>query len=149
MGQGGAGRRRTFVYRHRLRWGDIDPQGVVFYARFLSFFDDAWTEMLRAAGLDYRRLREEGAFDVHVVHGEIDWRAPARHDEVLAIAAAVSRWSRASFDVRFRARVGRTTVCEAVLTYVSVDPATLAVRPVPEAVRRALEAMSAPTRSAP
>ncbi|HEY8491947.1 MAG TPA: thioesterase family protein [Dehalococcoidia bacterium] len=130
--------RRRFGYRYRVRFSDCDAQGVVYHPRYLYLIDDAFTEFFRWAGLDYIGMRRDGLFDVQVVRAVIDWKAPARLDEVITITAGVPRWGRSSFDILYRVSRGRTPLAEAVVTYVAVDPATLESRPVPEAVRAAL-----------
>ena len=38
-----------FRHRIRVRWNECDPQGVVFNANYLAYFDVALTELWREA----------------------------------------------------------------------------------------------------
>jgi acyl-CoA thioester hydrolase len=52
---------RVFRHRLRIRYGECDPQGVVFNANYLAFFDVIITEFWREAIGDYNAMIEDGA----------------------------------------------------------------------------------------
>ncbi|HXD55468.1 MAG TPA: thioesterase family protein [Solirubrobacteraceae bacterium] len=79
-----------FVHELRVRYGECDPQGIVFNANYLSYFDVAFTELWREAVGPWQGLVERG-IDAVVAHAELDFRAPARFDDVLALTARVVR----------------------------------------------------------
>ena len=79
----------------RVRYGDTDQMGVVYYANYLRYFEVARAEWLRAGGLPYRVIEEEGAL-FPVVEAHVRYRSPARYDDDLAIACWPSRLGAAS-----------------------------------------------------
>src|SRR6185437_13355812 len=75
-----------FVHELRVRYGECDPQGIVFNANYLLYFDVAFTEMWREAVGPWLQMVERG-FDAVVAHAELDFRAPARYDDLLSLPA--------------------------------------------------------------
>lgn len=84
--------------RVRVRYSEIDGQNIVFNGHYLTYADIGVTEYFRALGEG-----QPGPFfhqygtDIRETHCEIDYHAPARLDELITIAARISRFERASF----------------------------------------------------
>lgn len=79
----------------RIYYEDTDAGGVVYYANFLKYFERARTEHLRERGLDVAAYARVGILFV-VAHVEIDYRLPARYNDVLDIETEIVDFSRAS-----------------------------------------------------
>jgi acyl-CoA thioester hydrolase len=92
---------RRFVHRLRVRYAECDPQGVVFNAHYLTYFDLSITELWRAACGSYGAMLERGV-DVVVAEAQLRFRAPARFDELLALEIWVARLGRTSITSRHR-----------------------------------------------
>lgn len=133
-----------FTHRLRVRYAEIDGQGVVFNAHWLTYFDDACTRFMESLGFgpDFW-IRE---FDVMLVKAVLEWSGSARFDEWVEIAVEPVRIGTKSFDLRYRAAAAGRRACEATITYVSVTPGTTTSVAIPEPVRAALAARrAAPT----
>ena len=119
-----------FRYYTRVRYQDCDAQAVVFNARYGDYVDLAITEFLRASfpGRD----PFDGSFEVQVVRQLIEWKAPARFNDVLEISVQVARFGTTSFTVAFDLRVAGTpdTIVTAQLVYVAVNGETWKKRPM-------------------
>jgi acyl-CoA thioester hydrolase len=130
-----------FRYYLRVRYQDCDAQHVVFNSRYSEYADLACFEFLRAAlprptdGLD-------GTFEIQVVRQVIEWKSPARLDNVLEVSTWVSRIGTTSFTlVAEMRRAGEPTVLATTeTTYVRVDPETFGKHPIEPDMRAALEA---------
>lgn len=128
-----------FTVLLRVRYGECDAQGVVFNARYGDYADVAITEFFRAVVGPWQRLLDQG-LDAQVVRMATDWTAPARHDEVLALAVEALHVGTTSYAMRVtmtEAGSGRA-VAVTELVYVLVDAARHVKIPVPEWLRRAL-----------
>ncbi len=79
-----------FVHELRVRYGECDPQGIVFNANYLLYFDVAFTELWRAAVGPWQEMAERG-FDAVVAEAHLRFRAPARYDDVLQLRARIAR----------------------------------------------------------
>lgn len=87
-----------FRFRHRVRYGECDPQQVVFNARFGDYIDIGITEFQRVLFGGIQGLNALG-IDMMVVKQTKEWRAPARFDDVLEQAIRVTRVGTTSFTV--------------------------------------------------
>ena len=81
------------VHRFRLRvyFEDTDAQGVVYHANYLNFAERARTEFLRSAGLGQEALRRRDGLGFAVTRCAIEYRAPARLDDLLEVRTALGR----------------------------------------------------------
>jgi YbgC/YbaW family acyl-CoA thioester hydrolase len=80
----------------RVRYGECDPQGVVFNAHFLAYFDIAITELFRAAfGTlgDYQAMADRGVEFV-VAEAGLRYHRPAHFDDELTLETAITRLER-------------------------------------------------------
>ncbi len=93
------------VHRFTLRvyYEDTDFSGVVYHANYLRFLERGRTEMLRDLGIDQAALFSgEGALAFAVARLEIDFRRPARMDDLLAVETGVAEVGGASLLLRQR-----------------------------------------------
>ena len=74
---------------YRVPYADTDQMGVVYYGNYLTIFERARNELMRASGYTYKRCEEEG-FMLPVIHAELDYRRPAKYDDLLEVTAWVS-----------------------------------------------------------
>ena len=81
----------------RVYWEDTDAGGIVYHANYLRFMERARSEWLRAAGIDQRSLKETERLQFAVVDMQIEWRRPARYDDLLTVTAELAERGRASF----------------------------------------------------
>lgn len=72
------------VYQHRVRYRECDPMGVVYHAHYVDYFEAARTEALRAHGLPYKQLEDDGVI-MPVVEMHVRYRQPARYDDLLDV----------------------------------------------------------------
>ena len=69
----------------RVRYAETDQMGVVYYANYLVWFEIGRVEVLRALGLEYRRLEIEHQCLLPVVEATCRYRSPARYDDQILI----------------------------------------------------------------
>lgn len=83
----------THTLYQRVYYEDTDFSGLVYHARYLHFLERGRTDYLRCLGVEQSSLinvDEEGL--VFVVHRmEIDFRAPARMDDVLRVETVTEK----------------------------------------------------------
>ena len=94
--------KRVFVHHIRPRYAEVDAQGVVFNAHWLTYFDESQTRFFEALGLR-PKVAFFTDFDVMVVKAVIEWQGPAGFDDDVAIAVRVPRLGTASFDIEYTA----------------------------------------------
>jgi acyl-CoA thioester hydrolase len=132
-------RRPPFKYSalNRVWFSDTDAQGVVYYGRYLPYFDHARTEYHRHLGGD---LGPGGAeFVMRAL--QVEYLAPARFDELIEAFVRVSRIGRTSVTYECAAYrlPDETLMVQASQTLVLVD-ASHRPTPVPESFRATIRA---------
>ena len=144
------GRRREiapFRYYLRVRYIECDAQKVVFNSRYSEYVDVSINEFLRAIGVLAGFL--DGDLDFQLVKQTVEWKAPARYDQVLELSIAVTRLGTTSFTVgtAFRIagddRVDDRVIATVETVYVLVDARTLTKLALPDSLRAALQAGAA------
>ena len=74
----------TYSHKLRSRYGETDQMGYVYYGRYLEYFEEARTEMIRSIGYPYTRLEQSGIM-LPVIHTEVDYKAPVYYDELMTV----------------------------------------------------------------
>ena len=100
----------------RVRWAEVDLQGVVFNGHYLTYCDVCVTEYWRA----------------------LEYHAPARYDEELEVCGRTARLGTTSlvFEVgMFRRERATNPLIEAELVYVNTDPSSRTTQPLPAQLR--------------
>jgi acyl-CoA thioester hydrolase len=135
-----------FRYYLRVRYVECDAQKVVFNSRYAEYVDVAMNEYLRAIGILDQFFT--GDLDFQLVKQTVEWKAPARYDQVLELSMRTTRLGTTSFTVSVEFRIaGDDRIIVTVETvYVLMNASTLTKRPIPDAVRNALTA-GAPGRT--
>ena len=137
-------RRPPFRYSAlaRVWFSDTDAQGIVYYGRYLPYFDHARLEYHRHLGL-LGLWHGEHEFVMRAV--SVSYEAPARFDDLLEVftrTAHVGRSSVTADCAAYRVADDRL-MCTAKLTLVLVDLSTRRPTPVPDEYRTAVSAFEA------
>jgi acyl-CoA thioester hydrolase len=104
----------------RVRYGECDPQGVVFNAHFLAYFDIGITELIRAAFGSYQAMVDRGV-DLVVGEAGLRYYRPAHFDEELTLQVAVARLGTTSITTSYRLLRGAELLVDGTLRHVAVD----------------------------
>ncbi len=131
-----------FIHELRVRYGECDPQGIVFNANYLLYFDVAFTELWRAGVGPWQEMVERG-IDAVVANANIDFRAPARYDDVLALQAQVTRLGRTAITTEIDVMRGEELLVAGRLRHVCVSTDTWQKTELPDWVREGLQPFAA------
>ena len=123
----------------RVSFSDTDAQGVVYYGRYLPYFDNARLEYHRHLGL---QAYWQSAREFVMRSLEVTYEAPARFDELLDVHVRTTTIGTSSVTVEGAAyRVDdHRLMCTARMTLVLIDVMTRRPVRVPEEYRRAIAA---------
>jgi acyl-CoA thioester hydrolase len=138
------------------RYAEVDQQGVVFNAHYLTWFDEACTGFLDHVDVTYPQLIASGR-DIQVVHSEIDFAGPVRWRDSVRVEVHCERIGSTSFTLGFNVlcRDGdgpdteERTAVRGHNVYVVVSTDDWAKRPIPAVLREALTSVERQGHSAP
>ncbi len=121
----------------KIYYHDTDCGGVVYYANYLKFLEEARTEFLESRGVFVKKLAEEGVLFV-VARQEIDYKLPAFYGDALDITAYTVNCSRAKIEFGYSIKNQKgEVVAEAKTAMVCVDR-NVKPRSLPDEVRAAV-----------
>ena len=128
-----------FCHPFRVRYSEVDPQAVVFNARYLDYADLGVTEYWRALGISF--APGENFFEVHVVKATVEFRAPIRYDEQVEACVRTTRIGRTSVTTQLEIHGAGREDLRAVIeeVQVHVDLKTGRPQPVPDWVIERME----------
>lgn len=126
-----------FVHPLRVRYGECDPQGIVFNANYVAYFDVVLTELWRAAFGSYAAMTDRG---IDMVVGEVNARflGSARFDDELELALSVVRLGTTAMTCAIDVLRDGEVLVAGTIRHVFVEAATMGKTPIPEDVREAL-----------
>ena len=87
-----------FYIEKRVYYHDTDCGGVVYYASYLKYFEEARTEHLRNIGIDVAEYAAKGSLFA-VVHLDVDYKCPARYGDVVRVSAGIETIGNASIHI--------------------------------------------------
>jgi len=134
-------RRFKFSTTHRVGFSDTDAQGIVYYGRYLPYFDRARVEYHRSLGLLGLEVGKEGnEFVMRAL--TVEYHAPAVFDDLIEVYVRMARIGRTSATYELAAYRARDDVLlvTASQTLVLVDLQERQAVPIPESYRETIRA---------
>ena len=86
----------NYFFSFRVRYSEVDAQGIVFNAHYLTYFDSAMTEYLRHIGHDYQKEVERSNEDFHTVKTLVEYIKPILFDQIIDVCIRVEKIGRSS-----------------------------------------------------
>ena len=78
----------SFEYDIRVRYGETDQMGYVYYGQYASYYETARVESMRHLGISYKQMEENGVI-LPVRENHSYFIKPAHYDELLTIKTMV------------------------------------------------------------
>ncbi|MEO6391025.1 MAG: thioesterase family protein [Pyrinomonadaceae bacterium] len=131
---------KKYSIDERVRWGDVDAAGIIFYGAYIRFFEFAETELFRSVGLPYSVMFDELDVWLPRVHLECDFKLAAKLDDMLHVSVYVGKIGNSSLrlDFEVRRRGEEPLVATAHFVLAAVQRETFAKVPVPDELRNRL-----------
>ena len=137
---------RQFRVQERVRWSDVDASGIILWSAYTRLVELAETELFRAAGFPYATLWDRLDIWLPRVQFHLDYRSPARLDDLLDTEIWVVRIGRSSIRFEFAmSKAGAEVVAEGYLVIVAIRRADATSVEVPKPLVEGL----APYRTGP
>src|SRR5438445_8969860 len=84
----------------RVRYAETDRMGLLHHANYLVYFEQGRTELLRASGVSYKDLEDQG-FLLVLTRMQVRYRRPARYDDLLTLRTTVLRTTSVKIEHRY------------------------------------------------
>lgn len=127
----------SFFNPFRVRYSEIDGQGVVFNAHYLTFYDTTITEYFRALNYDQYADAKKTGMDFHVVKSVVEYKSPIRFDAEIEVGARVARIGSSSmtFELAIFLKDSADLMATGEVVWVNTDQSTHRPAPITTEVR--------------
>jgi acyl-CoA thioester hydrolase len=130
-------------FRHplRVRYCEVDCQGLVYFAHYATYCDIAIHEFFRSLPYDYTEVRRTTGTDFNMVRATVEYRRPLRFDEAFEVEIRLGRLGRSSLTFRPALFAAGEAEPRAIAELVSVhaDQTSMRAVPLPERLLGLLE----------
>jgi acyl-CoA thioester hydrolase len=72
----------------RVRYGETDQMGYVYYGNYAQYFEMGRVEWLRNLGISYKRMEDSGIM-LPVLNLNVDYKKPAKYDDLLTLTTTL------------------------------------------------------------
>ena len=140
-----------FHFPLRVRWSECDRQGIAFNGSYLTYLEVAQAEYYRNLGFSIYQVAERGYFDTATVKVLLEYKAPARVEELLDIYTRVSRIGATSItmEVEIYREASDVLLTTIQAVYAGYDSKIGATKPVPPDLRQVVEHFEATGEALP
>jgi acyl-CoA thioester hydrolase len=125
----------AFFFPIRVFYEDTDAGGVVYHSNFLNFCERARTEWLRHLTIGRERLQNEFGLMFVVRRATIDWRRPARLDDLLMVETRLSGMGKVRMSLIQTITRDATLLATISIEVVAVSVADFTPMLLPQALR--------------
>ena len=116
---------------------ECDAQGIVFNGAYMDYLEVGQSEYYRNLGFSIYKIAAQGYFDTAVVKVEIEYKAPARVDDMLDLHVRVSNIGNTSLtlNIEIYQNHSETLLTTIQAVYVGYHADSGNTRPVPDEMR--------------
>lgn len=125
-----------FFIEKKIYYHDTDCGKVVYYANYLKYLEEARTEFFSSCSIDLKRLAQQGILFV-VAKVDIDYKAPAKYQDILRIYCEVAHVKRAAIEFINTIKRDSTVISQAKIVLVCVGE-DFKPRSIPEDIKKLL-----------
>lgn len=122
----------------KIYYHQTDCGGVVYYANYLKFLEEARTEFFESKGIFIKELVKQGVQFV-VARQEIDYKAPAFYGDTLSIDTRLNEVGGVKLDFAYEIKNQEGQIVSAARTVMVCVNGNLKPQAIPEEVRNKLE----------
>jgi acyl-CoA thioester hydrolase len=84
----------------RVRYGETDRMGYLYYGHYPEYFEVSRTDMIRSLGLSYKEIEDMGII-LPVRNLKVDYKIPARYDELLRVKSCLMKLPEIKLDIDY------------------------------------------------
>ncbi|MGH7541289.1 MAG: acyl-CoA thioesterase [Gemmatimonadota bacterium] len=126
----------AFETRFQVRFGHVDPAGIVYFPRIFDYLHDVFEEMWeRHVGTRYYNVLLDQRVGFPLVHCDVDFRSMMRFGDRPAVRVTCFRLGNSSLGLRYLIRKDERVCVDARLITVCVNTDSMASLRIPDEFR--------------
>ena len=89
-------------YDHKVKvyYRDVDKMGIVYHSRYLEYFEESRTELLKSIGLSVTKIENTGIM-LPVISSHCEYFKGAHFEQGLVIKSSISIFQKAKLDIDY------------------------------------------------
>lgn len=116
----------------RVRYGETDRMGYLYYGNYPEYFEVARTDMIRSLGLSYREIEDSGII-MPVRSLKVDYKLPAKYDELLKVKSCLNKLPEVKLDIDYEMyNEAGAMICTGNTVLAFVDAKSRRIRRAPD-----------------
>jgi acyl-CoA thioester hydrolase len=128
----------SFDSKLRVRYGETDRMGYLYYGHYPEYFEVSRTELIRSLGLSYREIEDRGII-LPVRNLTVEFKRPALYDELLLVRSFIRKMPEVRLDIDYEVYNEKgLMICKGNTILVFVEASTGRPRKAPEILITAL-----------
>ncbi len=132
--------KKSFTTQLQVRFGDVDPAGIVYFPRIFDYVHQAFEELWDVhVGKRYYYVLGEDHLGFPLVHSEVDFKHPLHFGDLPIVRITAFKVGRTSLGLRYCFFVNDVLCVDARMTVVCVELSELKSTPFPPAYRAKFE----------
>jgi len=137
---------KQHIYESRVRYAETDAMGFVHNSKYLVYFEEARTDLVRAAGYPYSKVEAEGII-FPVSEAKLEYKKPIGYDVRFRIVTTIAYMRHVSVKFNYTMLTDDdTVVCTGSTVHAALDRNTLDFADVPDRLREVLQPYVEPRR---
>ena len=129
---------KYFKYKFKIYYEDTDSGGIVYYANYLKYLERARSEAIYSLGLTNTNLQKDHDTLIIVKSCNIEYKKPARFEDVLEVNSEVVSFSKTSILMKQLILRNKDLISEAEIHLVAVNKDGKPSK-IPEELKKKLE----------
>lgn len=118
----------------RVRYGETDQMGYVYYGNYALYYEEARTNAIRLLGISYKDLEDNGIM-MPVMNSNITYLRPVFYDEMLTIKCTIHDISKTDTEIVFHGEIFNEKgkkVNEGIIKLAYIDTSTRRKTTIPD-----------------
>ena len=85
----------------KVYYRDIDQMGIVYYSRYLEYFEESRTELLNQIGLDVSSIEKKGIL-LPVTTSHCDYKVGLKLEQEIIIESSIKKYPKATLHIDYK-----------------------------------------------
>ena len=128
---------KEFRFNTKVYYEDTDAAGIVYYANYLKFLERARSEAIYSMGLTNKKLLNDHGTIIIVKSCKIDYKKPAKFEDLLEIISKIKTISKSSFTMDQMIKRNEEIISESEIVLVTVNAEGKPIR-IPDVLNKFL-----------
>jgi len=126
----------AFITQQQVRFGHVDPAGIVYFPRIYDYFHEAFEELWHVhVGAKYYEMLLRDHMGFPLVHSEVDFQGPLRFGDRPLVRVTCFKLGETSLGLHYVYEVADKVCVDARQTTVCVNTKTMRPQRIPDAFR--------------